>query len=430
MQTLENYISNKYMNKPTWFEEEVKTGENLNRISSAIDARNYLTGQHRVLLRQDFKHKNEVYEVAKMILQTAKILVNFHSTYILGKPISLGGSEGMVKAYNQIYRKGRYNKLNFDIVDCMLKYGEVYEYVYYDSTNIKSKIIHSEDGYPLYAEDTGEYIGFIEYYTSSSNNVSYYNIYYPNRVESYNDEGSILHHTGTATSFGLPIIYRNNDNIGSDGISVLDDIKPILDEYESFINKLSDTIYVQAINPILMATGAYLDLPSTIDADSTGYAIMMDNGSDMKYVSATLDYNSIKLYIENLLNQLYQIASVPSVLMGNSNVANVSEVSLKLMFQCADNKANSLAYVLLDGFESRHDIMQNILAKKGNNFKEDEYLEVQFSYSRPVADTDTVNNLSTQYQDGAIDLQTYIENSPLTKNVDMVLKRLDDKVQS
>lgn len=424
-QTLEQYIENKYKNKPYWFEEECKQGEHLTKISKAINNRDYLMGHHKSLLRQDFKHKDEVYQVAKMVLNTAKTLINFHSSYILGKPVSLGGSEEMVKVYNQLYRKGKYNKLNFDIVDNMLKYGEVYEYVYYDGANIKSKLIKNEDGYKVYSEDTGEYIGFIEHYTSNSNKVSYWNVFYPNKVESWNDEGGLIHLTNTSVSFGLPIIYSNGDNISDDGISVLDDLKSLLDEYEDFINKLSDTIYVQAINPILLATGTYLEMPKTIDASGTGYAIMMDNGSTMNYVTCQMDYNTIKLYIENILNELYQIAQVPSVLMGNSNVANVSEVSLKLMFQCADNKANQLSYILNDGFESRHEIMQRILTLKGKNFNEYDFVECTLNYSRPQSDTDIINNLSTQKADGAIDTRTYVENSPLTKNVDMVMKRLD-----
>ncbi|MDA3731438.1 phage portal protein [Niameybacter massiliensis] len=427
MQTLEQYINNKYYdNVSEWFTEEVKKSEHINNVSKVLNNKDYLKGIHKVLNREDMTYKGETYNTRKTVFQTAKAIINFFNGYILAKPISLGGSnEKMVKEYNQVYRLGGYDKLNHDILDRLLKLGCTYEYVYYDGSRIKSKLIASEDGYPVYSEDTGEYIGFVEYYTSDSNKVSYWNVYHPNKVEQYSDEGGHIHMVDTKASFGLPIVYENKENISDYNITVLDDIMPLLDEFEDFISKLGDSLYTNSINPILTLTGAMLEMPKGVSADACGFMFNLDNGCEMKYVTASIDYNSVKLYLDNLKQMMYDIAEVPSIIFGQSNVANVSETSIKMMYSKANNKASWYRYVLEEGFNQRHEIIKKILLLQGVSYNAGEYINIEFNYSIPMADTDVVNNLSKQYNDGAMDKQTYIELSPLTKNVDSVMVRLE-----
>lgn len=429
MQTLEQYINSKYAdNILEWFDEEVKQAEHINNVSKVLNNKDYLKGIHKVLNREDMTYKGETYEVRKTIFQTVKSLINFFNGYILAKPVSLGGTnEGMVKEYNKVYRLGAYDKLNHDALDRLLKLGCAYEYVYYDGVKVKSKLIASEDGYPIYSEDTGEYIGFVEYYTSDSNKVSYWNVHYPTKVEMYSDEGGLIHLVGSKVSFGLPIVYENKENIDDGNITLLDDIKPLLDEFEDFMSKLGDSIYTNSINPILTLTGAMLEMPKGVSADACGFMFNLDNGCDMKYVTAQLDYNTIKLYLDNLKQMMYDIAEVPSIIFGQSNVANVSETSIKMMYSKANNKASWYRYILDEGFNQRNEIIRKILALKGTGYSDDDYISVEFNYSIPMADTDVINNLSKQFNDGAIDKQSYIELSPLTKNVDSVMGRLSDR---
>lgn len=426
MQALEQYINSKYAdNILQWFEEEVKQPEHINNISKVLNNKDYLKGIHKVLNREDMTYKGETYEVRKTIFQTVKSLINFFNGYILAKPVSLGGTnEDMVKAYNRVYRLGGYDKLNHDILDRLLKLGCAYEYVYYDGNKIKSKLIASEDGYPIYSEDTGDYIGFIEHYTSDSNKVSYWNVHYPNKVEMYTDEGGRIHLVDTKVSFGLPIVYENKENIDEVNVTLLDDIKPLLDEFEDFMSKLGDSIYTNSINPILTLTGSMLELPKGVSADACGFLFNIDNGGEMEYVTATMDYNTIKLYLDNLKQMMYDIAEVPSIIFGQSNVANVSETSIKMMYSKANNKASWYRYILEEGYDQRNEVIRHILSLTGRTYSDDDYINIEFNYSIPMADTDVINNLHTQYTDGCIDKQTYIELSPLTKNVDSVMGRL------
>lgn len=426
MQTLEQYINSKYAdNVREWFDEEVKQAEHINNISKVLNNKDYLKGIHKVLNREDMTYKGETYHTRKTVFQTVKAIINFFNGYILAKPISLGGSnEDMVREYNKVYRLGGYDKLNHDVLDRLLKLGCAYEYVYYDGHKVKSKLISSEDGYPIYSEDTGAYIGFIEHYTSDSNKVSYWNVHYPSKVETYCNEGGHIHLIDTRVSFGLPIVYQNKENIGDGNITLMDDIMPLLDEFEDFMSKLGDSLYVNSINPILTLTGSMLEMPKGVSADVSGFLFNVDNGGEMKYVTANMDYNTIKLYLDNLKQMMYDVAEVPSIIFGQSNIANVSETSIRMMYSKANNKASWYRYILEEGYNQRNEIIRKILALKGTGYSEDDYISIEFNYSIPMADTDIINNLSTQYQDGCIDKQTYIELSPLTKNVDSVLGRL------
>ena len=423
MQTLEQYINDKYEGNPTWFEQEVNQANQVSRVSNILNNKDYLKMIHKVLNREDFTFKGQTFEVRKTVFQTVKSFINFFNGYILSNPVSLGGNdEAMVKEFNTIYRKAKYHKINFNLLDSLLKYGCAYEFVYYDGGTIKSKIINGEDAYPVYSEDTDEYIGFIESYTSASNNVTYYNVYWGDRVECWNNEGTYIHRTGTYNSFGLPIRYENIevDNV----VSMLEDIKPLIDEFELFMSKFGDSIETNSINPILTQTGAMLEVPKGIDVNANGYVLHLDDGGEMKYVSANLDINSIKFYVQQLQQQLCDISCVPSILYGQSNVSNISESSIKLLFAKSHSKANWYKYILEDGFEERHEIIKTILSKMGKKYSEDSYIDITFNYNIPMSDKDVIENLSKQYQDGCIDKQTYIEKSPLTNDSQQVLARL------
>ncbi|AEY67837.1 phage portal protein [Clostridium sp. BNL1100] len=420
--TLQDYI-NKYDNPTEWFSEEVKKGFHIERISKVIDNRNYLKGIHKVLLREDAKYKGKEFITRKIILQYAKTILNFHSTYLLGKSVSLSGTENMVKEFNNVYRLGQFNNTDFLILDKVNKFADCYEVIYINDGVIKSKLINSEDGFPVYSDDTGEYIGFVEHWTDAVSNISFYNVYYPTYVEHWSNEGGELHLIDTKINVaGLPIHYHNysdwDDNFGK---SELDDIKPILDELEDIYSKLGDSIYTNSLNPMNVAIGQRIE--SSIPADAVGYVINLDAG-DYKVVSTNMDYNTIKLYLDNLKQMLNDIACIPGIISSNSNVANVSEVSLKLLFHLASVKAMQSEKWLKEGFRKRFDVITKILDMQGVHFSTGEYVDVEFNYSIPVATGEVISNLKTQFDMGAISKQTIIEKSPLTNNVSMEMERI------
>lgn len=421
MQNLEMYINDRYNGECNWFEKEVNQINHIHRISNVVNNKEYLSGKHKILGREDMKWKGNEYYTKKLIIQQAKTILNFHSTYLLGKSLSLIGSEEKVKIYEYIYRQANYSDIDFNILTSCLKYADVYEYVYIENGIIKSKLIASEDGYPIYSEDDGSYIGFVEHWTSESNKVSYYYVYYMDKVQYWSNEGGELRKLNESVNVsGLPIHYSNSEsNYHNFGISMLQDIKPLLDEMEDILSKMSDSIYTLSLNPIPVSVGQRIE--GAIPSDAVGYSINLDVG-EFDFKNAELDYNSIKLYIDKIQQQLNFIAHMPSIAMGNTNVANVSEVSLKLLYQLADVYAMLNERWIRRGLKERFNKIDKLLSMQNVNV--DGYIDVEFNYSRPVNQEELLSNIEKQRNMGAISIETIIEKSDITKDKIQELERL------
>ena len=340
----------------------------------------------------------------------------------MGKPLSITGEDSTVKLLNKVYRQGNFNNVDFRIVDNVNKYGDCYEYLYLDNKKIKSKLISPDCAYPVYS-DNGEYIAFIEHWKDALSSVFYYNVFYADKVEEWNNAGGKLIKVNEYVNIsGLPIHYHNiNDYDELFGRSELKDIIPILDEMEDLLSKLGDSVYTNSMNPMPIVIGQRID--SSIDADAMGYLLNLEDGADFKYANASMDYNSIKLLYDNLKQHLLDISCMPSVAMGNSNVANVSEISLKLLYQLADVKAMLNEKCIRVGLYERLEVIEGLFKRLGINVDCSE-IDVVFNYSRPVNVNDIMDNMKKQYEMGAISKQTIIENSELTNNVSKELVRL------
>ncbi|NBI06621.1 phage portal protein [Senegalia massiliensis] len=423
---LDKYIQDHYSNNPYWFAEEIQQAHHIGRISKVLNNKQYLNGKlHKVLEREDITYKDKELKVSKMILQTAKAILRTHNSYIMGKKVSLTGTDNMVKEYNKVFRKGKYNSINYKVVKDLNQYGDIFEYVYYSNGKGTSKLISSEDGYPIYS-DEGDYIGFIEHWTDAVSSISYYIVYKPNIVEKWTNAcGNYILEDTKANITGLPIHYINGQNTEEEnfGRSLLEDIKPILEKLEYLLNKMDDAITILSLNPIPYVSGQRVS--GTIDADGIGYMINLEDGAEFKYAVAELDSNSIKILYNALIEQLVIISGVPSHMFGQSNIANVSEVSLKILYQNLDAMARELEVYLRDGLEERFEKLELLLNKKGIKFNDDDYIDIEFNYNRPIDSSEVIEQLSKQYQDGVISRRTYIEKSPLTNNVDSEIKRIE-----
>ena len=423
MNKINKYIETVHKNNPLWFEDEVNKTINIHRISKVFMLKKYLNGRHKVLGREDMKFKDKEFKVKKLILNNAKTILNFHSTYLLGNPISLVGSENMVNVIEDIYRKGNYSDVDFKLLDKVIKFSDSYEYIYKDNGIIKSKVIASEDGYPVFSDD-GEYIAFIEHWTNIDS-ISYWNIYYEDRVEEWTNEGATTHMIATYKNIsGLPIHYHGiSDEDERFGEGLLENIIPVLDEIEDLLSKMGDSIYTLSLNPLLLTLGQAIE--GGVSNDAVGFNVALENGSDMKYVNAEMDYNTIKYYLDTLQNNLNMCAYMPSILGGNGNIANVSEVSLKLLYQLADVYAMLSEKIMRNGFAKRFEVFRKML---GNEIGKEDYIDVAFNYARPQNASELLDNIQKQFDMGAISKRSIIEKSPITTDVDQELNRLNEGV--
>ena len=218
----------------------------------------------------------------------------------------------------------------------------------------------------------------------------------------------------------MPIHYHNfNDEDYNFGISLLNDIRPILDDLEDIISKMGTSIYVNTLNPMPVAIGQRIE--SSIPADATGYVLNLDVG-DFKYASCNMDYNTIKLYLDNLKQFLNDVACIPSVLGSNTNISNISEVSMQILLMMASVYADENKKWLNIGFNERFNMFKKILNMQV--IKVDGDVDVIYNVSMPIASTEMIANLKALQEMGAISRETIMEKSEYITDVDVEKKRL------
>lgn len=386
----------------------------MNNIARVNEIKNYMDGIHKIKERKDFEFKGEKFTTAKIVLQSIKSIVDFHASYILGNPVTLNGDSEQLKLIMSIYKKAFYNSCDYQIAKDIYTYGNAYEYVYKDEDGVvKSKIIRPEYAYPIY-DDGGQYVQFIEYMIDNSNNVEYKTVYDTDKVSEYVN-GTLTGEYNNPT--GLPIHYTcgDLDRSGYFGASIVNDLIPIIDEIEGLLSKMSDSVSTLSLNPLGVSVGDRVD--ASVDADITGAVLNIESGGEYKWATAQLDTPAISVILDNLLNQFFTIAQVPSVLYGQSNVANVSEVSLKLLFNCADNLAKKTSYELLKGFYKRLEYIGMLV---NDNFND---IEISFNYNRPADDSSIIADIKTQMELGIMSRETAMRVSPYITDVQREIER-------
>ena len=93
----------------TWFQTEIKKLRYTDRINRVMGIDEYLRREHKVLQLPSFEFKEHTFEPTKLILQTLKSIIKFHSSYIVGTPVSITGwlpedRPGIGKRSNNIWR--------------------------------------------------------------------------------------------------------------------------------------------------------------------------------------------------------------------------------------------------------------------------------------------------------------------------------------
>ena len=170
-----------------------------------------------------------------------------------------------------------------------------------------------------------------------------------------------------------------------------------------------------ALNPIPVVSGQRIE--SAIPASAMGYILNLEDGSTFEVPTTTLDTESIKLYIENLKQALLEVSNTPSIVFSQQSISNISETSIKIMYQLAHMRALMTERFYRLGLYKRFEAFDLILEKQGITFGAEDYYEVEFDYGMPQNTTEVLENLQKQQKMGAISTETIIERSPLTSNV-------------
>ena len=200
------------------------------------------------------------------------------------------------------------------------------------------------------------------------------------------------------------------DRSGFFGVALTSDLIPIMNEIEALLSKMTDSVNTLSLNPLGVSIGDKVDC--SIDTDVTGAVLNIEAGGDFKWATATLDTAAISEILKNLFSQFYVVAQVPSVLYGQSNIANISQVSLELMFNGADNLSKKTAFSLQEGFIKRSEYIGKLMGLNLIN------LTYSFNYNRPTDNSRLVDDIKKQIEMGIMSVETGMRISPYVVDVE------------
>uniref|UniRef100_UPI0011C75F52 phage portal protein n=1 Tax=Clostridium tyrobutyricum TaxID=1519 RepID=UPI0011C75F52 len=298
-----------------------------------------------------------------------------------------------------------------------------------DNGIIQSKIIQPQDSYPVFT-DSNDYVCFIEHYTIQSSSISYYTVYYPDRVEVWdNNGGNGLYLKNTYKNLsGLPVLYikQENEEDITQGRSDLEDYVNLVDKMEELLSKYHDSFY-KFLNPIPVVTGTKLNIDSkgngAIDKNIVGNTLQLDDGSNFELVLSKMDINSLKEMYKILMNSLLDISMTPSIAMnGSSNPANLAEESIRMMYTLPVLKGSMSAEYLKQGYYSRWEQIEKLLQYKG--IQVNGLLDCTFNMSIPSNETELVNNIVNLYNNNLMSIDSAIEHSPYTTDIETEIRAI------
>jgi len=423
--TLKEYIQKYYDGSNNWFQDEVTNQWHVERVQNILDLKEYLSGKHAILYRPNEQYNGKPYKTRKIVLQLAKTLLNFETSFLLKNPVTLTSEDkATLEAFKEVYTKARYNSIDLKILDKVVKYGETYEYVFYsENGNITSRIIPAEDSYPVF-DETGNMIAFIEFYIVDG--ISYYIVYTENEVIQYTDDTGELHITGRYKNLsGLPIQYKTINELDScKGRSSLEDYISIIDSLEDLLSKYHDGLYKYIAGiPVLKGTGlTSKDEKGRIDPNAVGFLLQIDDTAEFEIVQNKMDSASFKALYEILMAQLLNISQTPAIAMNAVEISNLSETSIRMMYSLASVKARLNEDALLDGFIQRWDRIKKLLALKGIQVSGD--ISCTFEYDVPLNSVEVINNITTLKQNGLISLETALSRTPYIYDVSTEMQKI------
>lgn len=432
MNKLQNYVKDVYGSNNAWFVDEVMKQSNSNRINNIIAIKDYLSGKHSILNREIITHNGKKFKSTAIVLNYAKPLLTFQTSFLFKNPVTLvADDDNTLIALQEVYKTGKYNDLDYSIAERLNKYGQVFEYVYIDNGIIKSQLLNAEECYPIYDEETGEYIALIQYYTVASSGISYYTIFTEDRVIKYNDKGNVLRKVGEYNSLsGLPIMYLEQfDNDSTMPHSDIEDYVNIIDNMESLISKYFDSFY-KFLNPIPVTTGTKLNIgkngEGAIDKDIVGYALQLDDGSTFNMVLGKMDYNSLKGLHDILMKDILNISMTPAISMSAQEISNLAETSIRMMYTLPIMKATMKTKVLKAGFIDRWEKIKKLLGYMSINVSGN--VDCEFDYAIPENTQQIVADIIALKGAGLIDLDTALTQNPYIYNVSEVKNRLNSDI--
>ena len=421
---LEQYVKAKHGNDPHWFVEEISTVANQQRLMNVETKKDYLMGEHKIKDLPSYMYNGKSITPRKIVLQQARMILNFHTQFLLKNDVQLTGNEKMIDELGKVNKLGKYNAKNLKILSNLLKFGSCAEYIYVNKKGyIDSKIIPADEGTPVF-NHFNEMIAFVQSYVFDG--ISYYVLYEDDVVKEFNNEGGEMKLTSQYHNLsGLPVYYHTHNEYSEvEGSSVLDDFIGILDNMELLLSKTVDSHY-SYITGIPVLVGQRITSEG-IPKEIVGGGLVLEDGASFSFQSNDLDIKAFSALYDQLNQNLLDIASVPAISVNGSEVSNLSEVSIKMLFSLADIKASENEGYMREGLMERYDKIRNLLSYRGVTISDDDYasLDLLFTYNRPSNESERVKDLKELRAMNAISMESLLEHSPYSTDPMMEMERI------
>lgn len=423
---LQQFIKEQGYDPNYWFIEFVNQPSEQLRIRDILDKKEYLAGDHAINKRLPEAFAGKMIEPRKVVLQYARRLIEYATSFIIGNGFTYSGDQELVKEINKLNKKV-FNSIDYDIVKNVYSYGNSWEILYNSAKDIKSSIIDAADAYPVITNTEGEYIAFVQSY--EVNNISYWNVFIDNEVIKYNNVGGAVKYVGTSKNIGgLPINYRNSNPLDEVfGRSDLDDYISVLNNQEDLLSKALDGFY-RYITGIPVVRGQMMtnyDLPKHI----VGGGVILDSDADFFFAHNQFDHKAFETLYGHLMTSLLDVSGTPASAMGKQDISNLSEVSLRLLYVQASEKARITERYIKEGLYERLERIRRLLESQGKHFTDEQFdsLSINFQYAVPSSETDIISNLKSLREINAISLESLLKHNPYVSDVASELELIQNE---
>lgn len=189
-------------------------------------------------------------------------------------------------------------------------------------------------------------------------------------------------------------------------------------------------LFFKYLQPTPVIKGDPLNLgregEAKIDPNVVGYALQLKEDGSMEYLTGKMDYQSLKAMYDILKQSLLDVAGLPSVVMAGSEISNISETSIKMLYSLSMIKAAMFEQYLERGFNTRFEQIAKILKLKGIDINVTG-IDVIFEYNLPSNAKEVIENLKSLREINAISLQTILSRSPYIYDTTQELALLNDE---
>lgn len=152
---------------------------------------------------------------------------------------------------------------------------------------------------------------------------------------------------------------------------------------------MDDAITTLSLNPLGVIKGNRITETDMVNSNISGAVLNLDVDADFKYANAEMDYNNIKFELNQLYQQFNIVAAIPSSILGQNNIANVSENSMSMVYQLTENRGKQNMNSLLEGFRTRWEYIRKLNSIFGKTISDNDFdsLNVSFNINKPIDTT-------------------------------------------